>query len=88
MSQQVPFNRQREKVEIQKISLGFQQNYLPILGSRGSLPRNGILRSSAIFSAPPVVGGKIWDSFCVEKTTIQIIKIKTVAINSKTKSSV
>lgn len=37
--------------------------YSPILGSRGSFPRNGTFISSAIFSAPPVVGGKICDSF-------------------------
>ena len=35
---------------------------IPILGSSGSLPKNGILKSEAIFSAPPVVGGKICDS--------------------------
>ena len=39
----------------------------PIRGSRGNLPKKGTSMSDAIFSAPPVVGGKICDSFCVKK---------------------
>ena len=35
----------------------------PMRGSRGTLPSSGILRSWHMASAPPVVGGNIWDSF-------------------------
>ena len=47
----------------------------PIRGSRGNLPRKGTSISDAIFSAPPVVGGKICDSFCTKEvnTSYQIL---------------
>lgn len=35
----------------------------PMRGSRGTLPSSGIFRSWHMASAPPVVGGNIWDSF-------------------------
>ena len=36
---------------------------IPILGSNGSFPRNGIFISVANCSAPPVVAGNISDVF-------------------------
>lgn len=44
--------------------------FSPILGSRGSFPRNGILMSLASCSAPPVVGGKISDVFYLKNIFI------------------
>lgn len=38
-----------------------------ILGSRGTFPKRGSLRSAHIFSAPPVEGGKICDVFYKEE---------------------
>ncbi len=42
---------------------------IPILGSRGSFPKKGTSISAAIFAAPPVLGGKMTDSFWQEMNT-------------------
>ena len=46
-------------------NLLYTESSLPILGSNGSFPKNGIFISVANFSAPPVVAGNICDVFCV-----------------------